>query len=189
METELFDYEEFGRLINSLEENHLRYFVFGGFAIDAINKERTQHEDLDLIIIEDDKMKLINILKNMRYTKKQIGRIIVFRKKTKNQILKIDVMFMKIFKDTYRIRGNRSEEIISKEIFDKDTYLESEGIKFKTMPFEWFSLYQEIKHFNPEKDAKHKRAMESITPFHKNLKILKRRDIKRLKSDPKYNLE
>ncbi len=185
----LFDYEEFEKVIKELKRNGIKYFVFGGFVIDAINNEKNKHEDLDLVISKEDKTKLIDTLKNMGYSKKQFGRMMLFDKETKNQILKIDVITMRVFKDIRLIRGNRSEEIISKEAFDEENYLEVGGIKFRSMPFEWFSLYKEVVHFNPKKDNRHKKAINSILHFCKNLKILKRKDIKRIKSDPKYNLK
>jgi len=185
----IFDYKEFKKVIDSLEKNSIKYFVFGGFFIDAINKKETRHEDLDIIVTEDYKMKLINFLKNLGYTNKKVGRLIKFTKKTDNKLYIIGAMFMKEFKSYYKVRGNRSEEIISKDAFEKENYMKSNKINFRTMPFEWFLLYQKIEHFDSSKKNRHKTAINAITPFCKKLKILKQKSIKRLKSDPKYNLK
>ncbi len=181
-----FDYEEFKKVIGNLEQNNLTYFIFGGFAIDALLNEKSKHDDLDLIIIKEDLMKLTKILKKMGYASKKLGRLAKFTKKTEKQKYQIGVLFIKELKNFYKIKGNRSEEIISKEAFTKPNYLKLKSTKFRVMPFEWFSLYQKIDHYNQNKRERHKKAMEVVIPFCKKIKILSHKPIKRIKSDPKF---
>jgi len=186
-EDKIFTYEEFENVIKRFEEKKIKYFVFGGFSIDAINQEETIHEDLDLIILNSDKTKLIEILQNLGYSMKKLGRMMIFTKINLKQIYEVGVLIMKEFKKYYKIRGNWHEDTISKDAFEKENYLRIKENKFRIMPFEWFSLYTNIKHEIPEKEDRRARAMNKAKYLSKKIKILNGREIRRLKSDPKFN--
>ena len=184
-----FDYGEFSRVINLLEKNKLRYFIIGGFAIDAINSEEREHEDLDMIINAEDKNILIEVFKQRSYISRKVGRIINLDKKTEDMYYNIDILLMKEFGDFYRIRGNLTETKISKNAFAEDNYVNFEEANFKIMPYEFFSSYKDIPHFNELKREPYQRAMSKIIPLCKKIEILEMRQVKRLKCDPKYKPE
>jgi hypothetical protein len=184
--TKIFDYEEFKKVIEKLEENKIKYFVFGGFALDFLNKEETDHEDLDIFILDSHKDLLKRILNDLGYSNKMVGRLISFNKPHGDIIYQIEAIPIKKFKKYYKLRGNLSQDTISKEAFEKDNYIKFKDTLFRAMPFEWFSLYRKVNHRNPLKRERHSKAMNYAEKFAKKVKILETKDIKRLKSDPKY---
>jgi len=181
-----FTLDELRKVINVLEQNEINYYVFGGFALEAISKIKREHGDLDLIVNIKDKDILTDTLHDKKYEQTKFGRLIIYKKEEQGLIYKIGTLWMKNFKNFYKIRGNRAEDKISKEVFDTPNYVNIEGINFRIMPFEWFSLYENITHHREEKDAYHKRAIQIVLPSCKEVEILKQRPIKRLKSDPYY---
>lgn len=181
-----FPIDEFRKIIKVLEKNKIDYYVFGGFVFEALNKQKRKHGDLDLIVGYEDRVRLQEILSEEGYDQKKVGRLLDYKKIINEEVRLIDVLLMRTLKDTYKIKGNWMEDILSKKDFNKKNYVKLKNIKFRIMPFEWFALYKDVKHFESSKVDYHTNSIKSILPYCKKMEILKQRKINRIKSDPKY---
>ena len=174
MKDKSFSWEEFRKVIDKLESEGLRYFVFGGFAYDFMKGEIGEHEDLDISFFIEDQEKARQVFRDLGYIPYKHGNKDDYRKGK----CKVDVIFIEDGGDYYIIGGNVCLDQISKEAFEKNLRAEIGMFSFSIFPYEWFSLYFD-KHYIPEKREKTNEAISKILPLCKNLKVLKQVPVER----------
>lgn len=169
-----FSFEEFKKIIEELKNQKIDYFVWGGFAFDAINRKITNHEDLDISFFKSDTNRILKLFKNWGYTTYQHGRKHDYRKDG----YWIDILFLEDKGDYYEILGNISRDKISKKAFLNKNLIKINSFEFNIMPYEWFSLYKD-KHYIPEKRKILNETIDKIIPLCKPLEILVQENVKK----------
>jgi len=172
-----FSFEDFQEAINAFEAANLDYFVFGGFALDAIGDQPSSHKDLDIIVPEPEEERIIQTARSLGYRAYNLGRRLYFRKETAYRVI-IDALRMTNQENHYEIMGNIAKDSVSKSAFTPRTRTSLGGIEFTIMPYEWFSLYQDGKHDQqPEKTEGMKETIAKILPLCQALPILSQEQI------------
>lgn len=162
-----FTLQEFKEIINKIKKEDIDYFAFGGFAFDGFYGEESEHEDLDLIFFEKDKMKVVKLFKELGFKTYLHGRKHDYRNNNK----KIDILFMQDKGDYYEILGNIKRDKISKGALVKKNNVKIEGFEFTIMPFEWFSLYLNSHHIESKREKLNK-FVNKILPLCQKLPTL-----------------
>ncbi len=168
-----FNPKEFSYLIWALEKFHFEYFVFGGFAYDGITGEMHDHEDLDIVGMNNQRDTLRHILKLMDYKGYRVGQRDAFLK-DKNRI---DLIYMTQKQDYFEIVGNITQDRISKEAFSMERRVSRDGINFTIMPYEWFLLNGQEHYKGDDKKPYISKAIEKIKPFCNSFPVLKQVNI------------
>lgn len=173
-----FTLEEFKKVINELEKEKIGYFVFGGFAYEAINNKKFEHGDLDLAILSKDKERLTNLFKKLGYKTYLHGNKHDYRKAK----FKIDIIFIEDKGEFLECGGNMCIDCLSKEAFLNKNLVKIDSFEFNVMPYEWFYLYKDAKHYIPEKTDPHQKAMRNIIKKCKPIRISRQINIEKPKN-------
>ncbi|MBI2629572.1 hypothetical protein HYW76_00560 [Candidatus Pacearchaeota archaeon] len=168
-----FRLEDFIEAINELERQDVAYFVFGGFAIEAVNRTGRKFHDLDIIFFGKDKEKVIRLFRGLGYTTYTHGRKHDYRREK----AKVDALFLEDKGDYYELHGNLCLDRISKEAFRQIPRLRMGEVEFRVMPYEWFSLYRT--HYKPEKQEDLERFVGNILPLCKRVPILEQIEVEK----------
>jgi len=164
-----FTFKEFQKVISGLENSGIKYFVIGGWAYDAINKELNDHEDLDLVMFNDSKESIQRFFKDKSYKIFEFGNKYILE----NKELKIEIRFIYDKKDYFEITSNICLDKISKEAFEKDNLWDIEGFGFRIIPNEQLVLY-ENGHLKKDKTKNERinNAVKKVKPLCKDLEIV-----------------
>jgi phosphorylcholine metabolism protein LicD len=129
----MFTFSSLKRLIILLKKNNIRYWIFGGIALEGLRGMITRkHDDIDIYIHKKDLKRFLNIL----YSK---SHAIIKRKKmyfVKDKKLSLGIIVMTEDKRYYVSNGNKTYAKYPKTIFKKDKIANIKGTEFRIVPIE-----------------------------------------------------
>lgn len=130
-------FETFKEIIHSLEEHNIRYWVFGGWALDgARHKISREHGDIDMYVSEADILKLSQLLSSLDLELKQRENMYF----VDSEKLQLGVVLVSEDDNKIIAHGNKTTAHYPKEIFEKKTTGIIEDTKFNSVPNEVLAL-------------------------------------------------
>ena len=144
----MVNFNLFKSTIELLEKNNIRFWVFGGFALDGIRGKITRrHGDIDIYLDSDDLIKLENLFESEEYN---------FYKREKmyfveSSNLKLGIVILTKDNDLIIANGNKTTAKYPKEMFSKETIVSINSFTFKIVPFEILFLESSFSKFEKDK--------------------------------------
>jgi phosphorylcholine metabolism protein LicD len=144
----MIDFYNFKNTIELLEKNNIRFWVFGGFALDGMRGKITrEHGDIDIYLDSDDLTKLKNIFSSKEYN---------FYKREKmyfveSSELKLGIVILTKENDLIIANGNKTIAKYPKEFFSKNTNVSIDSFTFRIVPFEILFLESNFSRFEKDK--------------------------------------
>lgn len=144
-------FEAIKKFLSILEMYNVRYFVSGGFAIDAIRGNVTrEHKDLDTYVFEEDLNDFFNKIKKRSYR--------CFKNLNKYEVqgrnLVVDILPIRKIDDQRVIIGNSADTYYPEKIFNLNNFYNLKDISLRIAPNELLVLEMPFsKYPNDKKDA------------------------------------
>jgi phosphorylcholine metabolism protein LicD len=136
------------KLIKLFEKNKIRYWVFGGFALDGIRGEISRlHNDIDIYLYFNDLEKTLNLLKfkSLEYYKRKNMYFVESDK------VKLGIIILTEKNIEFIANGNKTLVSYPKKIFSEDNYVSLKGIIFRIAPNEVLTVDSKFSKFNNDK--------------------------------------
>lgn len=145
----MVNFDRFKWLITSVENLGIDYYVFGGFAVDGLyGKLNREHHDIDLLIYEKDKERLIEHLTSLDLHGSYHGNGRIWR--IEESDLVADILFLNEEEGYIILVGARAETKVPKSLFLKKQLGVINGFEFGIIPLEW--LVQSLVYFDNPRD-------------------------------------
>jgi hypothetical protein len=167
----MLDFELFKKIINLLKDNKMRYWIFGGYALDGIRGKLTRgHKDIDIYLDSRDIENFIELLSSLGYDCRQRERMYFVDAAD----LKIGILSLKKEGNYHVADGNCTLVKYPEGVFSKDIYGTIDGFEFRVAPREALVFdYQ----FSPnEADRKFASGLEVDRKLFDKIKSVKIRD-------------
>lgn len=141
--------EELKELLSKLKDKGIRYFVFGGMAVEALRGKITrEHGDIDLLIFENQKEDYKKALSELNFTGAFSEKGGLYRATRNN--LQVDALFMQKREKDFFINGDKEEVSLPLELFDIPCVGEIEGFELSLEPLDF--LFWALPFYDKEED-------------------------------------
>ncbi len=132
----VFALEKFKWFIENIKKEGIKYYVFGGFAIDGLRGSLIRdHNDLDILIFDEDKASFIRFLNSLGLKGKWSVNNKIYS--AANPQLNLEVLFLGQDGDFVKLDGEKAEHKIPKELFKRSNKGKIKDFEFSIMPREW----------------------------------------------------
>lgn len=167
----MIDFETFKKTIKLIQENNLRYWVFGGFALDGVRgKISRDHEDIDIYLHKKDIDRFVKLFALHGYDCYQRERMYF----ADSPELKIGVVLFTEEKDFYVSNGNCTLAKYPREMFLNNLTASIENFNFRKVPNEVLAFEYEFSIH--EEDKKYAKELKTDKKLMSQIKTVKIRD-------------
>jgi hypothetical protein len=135
--------------VDLLEEHHIHYYVFGGFALDGLRGAVTRpHDDLDIYVLEDDLEKFCKVMESAGYPCIKRENMYFIDKEP----LKIGIVVLCKDAENYISRGNKTLAFYPALMFSKEAHGRIKDIVFRIAPNEVLAFEAQHSRFSEDKN-------------------------------------
>lgn len=125
--------DEFKNVLRELDANSLRYWVFGGYALDGLRQGISRaHGDIDIYLFEDDLDRFKRLYSRDGCEFKRVGSMYF----VKSASFRIGALILAKDEDSFIAYGNKTLARYPMQMFDKDIFATIQDLSFRIAPLE-----------------------------------------------------
>jgi len=129
----MVSFDAFKKTIELFTENGIRFWIFGGFALDGIRGEVTrEHDDIDVYVLSDDLGKLLSLFHADGHSCEKRKNMYFIE----SDDFKIGVLILTYEDDKIIAHGNNTLVTVPRGIFINDHIVSLKDISFRIAPNE-----------------------------------------------------